>query len=165
MADQSPPVVSGEGRVSFTRLFLRFLVIVFGFSIAVFVAGLVGTFGLYRGLESDVGYAAFFAGTAVLAITAAAHTTFVPFVVLVLLAEALRLRSALVYLFAGGAIAAYAMLANVVSAIDLGDRRMLVAVAAGIVGGFAYWAVAGRMAGDFRERRYVAPSASGSPEA
>jgi hypothetical protein len=43
------------------------------FLVAVVAAGLVGTFALYRGLEGDPAYEAFYWGTAFLAVFAVAH--------------------------------------------------------------------------------------------
>lgn len=89
MADQPPALPSGtvEGRVSFTLVFLRSLLCLFAFLVAVLAAGLVGTFALYRGLEGDEAYEAFYWGTAILAVFAIAHTAFLPSVIVVLATE------------------------------------------------------------------------------
>lgn len=163
MASEAPAY--RDGRVSFTLIFLRFLVCTFAFLFAVLVAGLVGTFALYRGLEGDPAYEAFYWGTAILAVFAAAHTTFLPSALAIILTEALRLRGAVVFGLAGALVGMYGALDALGPGIGLSDRRMLIAAAAGIVGGLAYWLIAGRRAGAYRERRYTDASGSGPSEA
>ncbi|MBO6676236.1 MAG: hypothetical protein JJ908_15825 [Rhizobiales bacterium] len=170
MADQPPALPSGtvEGRVSFTLVFLRSLLCLFAFLVAVLAAGLVGTFALYRGLEGDEAYEAFYWGTAILAVFAIAHTAFLPSVIVVLATEVFRLRSMVIFGVAGGLVGLYSATFALGSQVYLADRRVLIAAAVGIVGGFVYWLIAGRTAGAYRERRYSIPAsvnAPGSPEA
>ncbi len=163
MADQAPDYA--VGRVSFTLLFLRFLLCVFAFLVAVLAAGLVGTFAIYRGLEGDPAYEAFYWGTAILAVFAVAHTAFLPSTLVVLATETLRLRSVLVFGVAGALVGAYCALEAIGPGITFSDRRMLIAAAAGIAGGLVYWFIAGRSAGAYRERLYTRPNEPASPEA
>ncbi len=169
MADQPPalPPAASEGRLSFTLVFMRFLLCLFAFLVAVVAAGLVGTFALYRGLEGDEAYEAFYWGTANLAVFAVAHTAFLPSVIVMLATEIFRLRSAVIFGLAGGLVGLYSATLALGSQVDFADRRVLIAAAVGIVGGFVYWLIAGRTAGAYRERRYVAApvNAPGSPEA
>lgn len=161
-----------HGRVSITLILLRLLVCSLAFFVAMIAAGLVATFGLYRGLEGDVAYAGIFAGTAIVAILLAAKFALVPFAVIVVLAEAFAVRSMLVFAVAGLLIAVGFAWVEIGPQVSFDDRRLMIAAAAGIVGGFAYWLIAGRSSGAYRERRYrvsapinAAANGPGSPEA
>lgn len=72
-----------------------------------------------------------------------------PWAVVVIVTEAFRLRSVLLYLLAGGALGALPALglAPMMRSLDGDPRRVLIMIATGIVGGFVYWIAAGRMAG------------------
>ncbi|MEQ8655865.1 MAG: hypothetical protein RIC24_00990 [Hyphomicrobiales bacterium] len=166
MADQ--PHSIENGRVSFTLLFLRSLLCIVAFLFAVLAAGLVGTFALYRGLEGDEAYQAFYWGTAILAVFAVAHTAFVPSAIVVLITELFRLRGVVVFALFGALIGLYCAVEALGPQVHFSDQRVLIAAAAGIVGGFVYWFIAGRTAGAYRERVYnasPAPNAPESPEA
>lgn len=72
-----------------------------------------------------------------------------PWAVVVIVTEAFRLRSVLLYLLAGGALGALPALgiAPMMRQLDGDPRRIVIVIATGIVGGFVYWVAAGRMAG------------------
>lgn len=72
-----------------------------------------------------------------------------PWAVVILVTEVFRLRSILVYLVVGGLLGVLPSLGLAPMMRPLGDdpRRTTILIAAGIVGGFVYWLVAGRMAG------------------
>jgi len=72
-----------------------------------------------------------------------------PWAVLVIIAEAFRLRSVLLYLIAGGVLGSLPALgiAPLMRPLDGDPRRIVIMIATGIVGGFVYWLAAGRMAG------------------
>ncbi len=163
MAENAEPDARA-GRISFTLVFLRLLVCSFGFLAAVLIAGLVGTFALYRGLEGDAAYEAAFIGTAILAVLAAAYSALLPFGALIIITEAFRIRGVLVYAIGGMAVALYHGLVAIGADVGLTDRRLVIAAATGIVGGCVYWLVAGRSAGAYRERRYPARASSIEPE-
>ena len=167
MADQPPalPPVAGEGRVSLTLIFLRFLLCFGAFLVAVVAAGLVGTFALYRGLEGDPAYEAFYWGTAFLAVFAVAHLAFLPAALVAVASEVFRLRGVVVFALGGALVGLYCALQGLEPVAGIEDRRVLIAAAAGIAGGFVYWLIAGRTAGAYRERRYRVPSGPASPEA
>jgi hypothetical protein len=76
-----------------------------------------------------------------------------PAVIVVMLAEALRLRSLLFYAAAGGLglLALYYGL-GLAPADTRGGREFEIVAAAGIVGGLVYWALAGRNAGRWLDR-------------
>lgn len=148
------------GRVSITLIIMRLLVCSFAFLIAMIAAGLIATFGLYRGLEGDAAYAGIFAGTAIVAILFAAKFALTPFAAIVVLAEAFAVRSVLVFAVAGLLIAVAFAWVEIGSQTTFDDRRLLIAAASGIVGGFVYWLIAGRSSGAYRERLYSAASQS-----
>ncbi|MEM1286380.1 MAG: hypothetical protein AAGH43_13425 [Pseudomonadota bacterium] len=167
---QRPVGQQEAGRVSVTRIILRILLCVFAAFVAVVAASLIGTFGLYRGLEDDPLYSVMVLATA-WAGTALVILGGLPVLVVYMLGtELISLRSVIWHMLGGMAL----MLALAFGLIDPsetgGQQRFAVAAAAGIVGGFVYWAIAGRSAGRVRERLYFtdgdeAPSAPGSPEA
>ncbi len=76
-----------------------------------------------------------------------------PFILIVALAEELRLRSALFCALAGGGLALVLTFGSYfglkVSDIYLRDREIM--VGAGIIAGLVYWAIAGRNAGAWRK--------------
>lgn len=171
MAEQPAPQVIEEprgrvprGRVSLMLIIMRLLVCSFAFFAAMAAAGFVATFGLYRGLEGDAAYAGIFAGTAIMASLLAAQYALTPFAAIVVLAEAFTVRSMLVFAVAGMLIAVAFAWVEIGSAATFDDRRLLIAAAAGIVGGFVYWLIAGRKSGAYRERVYSV-TGSGLPEA
>jgi hypothetical protein len=78
-----------------------------------------------------------------------------PAMVIIALAEGFRLRSVLFYALAGAALAlgsAYGWDLRLLRGPDddLGGRGVEIMAAVGIVGGFVYWALAGRSAGAWR---------------
>ena len=87
---------------------------------------------------------------------------------LIALAEGFKIRSLLVHLAAGAALAAARLLrqrriaASYEESIDRApppvSRAAEIAAAAGVAFGFAYWLIAGRNAGRWRERRVLPPS-------
>lgn len=72
-----------------------------------------------------------------------------PWAVVILVTEVFRLRSFLVYLVAGGLLGVLPSLglAPMMRPLDGDPRNIAILIATGIVGGFVYWLVAGRMAG------------------
>jgi fructose-specific phosphotransferase system IIC component len=95
-----------------------------------------------------------FFAAAFLATSFAGATAFVPAVILVAIAETFDIRSIFYYAIGGGLIAALAWfssdislrLENTTDISPVGYGLQLVA-AAGIIGGFVYWLLAGRKAG------------------
>ncbi|MCM5554217.1 hypothetical protein [Pleomorphomonas sp. NRK KF1] len=72
-----------------------------------------------------------------------------PWAVVILIAEVFRLRTALIYLLAGGLLGVLPSLglAPMMRSMEGEPRQIAILVAAGFVGGFVYWLTAGRMAG------------------
>lgn len=145
-------------------LFGRIIVIVFGLLAAIIVAGITLAIGIVlpelAAMDSDpierviFFFAAFFA-TALVVIFA-----FLPAALVVAISEVLRMRS-FIYYGVGGALVALAsyygsdisvQLENTTDVPPVANALQL-AAAAGILGGLAYWLIAGRNAGRWREHR------------
>jgi hypothetical protein len=145
-------------------LFGRIIVIIFGLLVAISVAGITLAIGIalpeLAAMDSDpierviFFFAAFFA-TALVVIFA-----FLPAALVVAISEVLRMRS-FIYYGVGGALVALAsyygsdisvQLENTTDVPPVANALQL-AAAAGILGGLAYWLIAGRNAGRWRERR------------
>jgi hypothetical protein len=83
-----------------------------------------------------------------------------PAMLVVAIAEGLRLRSVLLYTIAGGIAGMYCYLTLGFSPRSAGTghvvgREAEIVIAAGIAAGFVYWALAGRNAGRWRRERTV----------
>lgn len=117
---------------------------------AVIAAGLVVAYRLFGpGLDGEA--IDFFAGSVIGVSLMAGAVSFVPALVAVVLAEAFAWRSAFTYLAVGGAIGfAAGRLAGFAGPAELAGHRPALSLAAGFVGGFVYWAIAGRRAGTTR---------------
>ena len=145
-------------------LFGRIIVIIFGLLVAIIVAGITLAIGIVlpelAAMDSDpierviFFFAAFFA-TALVVIFA-----FLPAALVVAISEVLRMRS-FIYYGVGGALVALAsyygsdisvQLENTTDVPPVANALQL-AAAAGILGGLAYWLIAGRNAGRWREHR------------
>lgn len=141
---------------------VRFAVIVLGFAVAALAASaflhllVAGAAGLP---PEDV--SAVFTGPAIVSVPFVAlfvaYFAFVPSIFVILAAEVLSLRGWLYHALAGGTVglvAAGAVLwpQAAVPGDAMADAGLLGAiVGAGIVGGIAYWLVAGRLAGRWRD--------------
>jgi hypothetical protein len=137
----------------------RILVVLFAFAMASLAAAAVMIFGylvpgwsepsdppvLFHGLAVVIAFTAFLIGGSML----------LPAMLVIAIAEGLRLRSMLLYAIVGGAaglISYYAGISPAVppDAVDTGlalPREAEIMTAAGIVAGFVYWTLAGRNAG------------------
>ena len=156
------------GQYSKMSLFGRIIVIIFGLLVAIIVAGITLAIGIvlpeWATMDSDpierviFFFAAFFATSYVGAVA------IFPAALVIVILEAARMRSFLYYGI-GGALVALAsyygsdisvQLENTTDVTPVANTLQL-AAAAGILGGLAYWLIAGRNAG--RWRRRPAPSA------
>lgn len=72
-----------------------------------------------------------------------------PWAVVILVTEVFRLRTALIYLLAGGFLGVLPSLglAPMMRSVQGEPRQIAILIATGFVGGFVYWLAAGRMAG------------------
>jgi hypothetical protein len=140
------------------RLLLRFLIVPFGFCVAVLAAVLfviaahwsrfmaLAAANSGSGDEADV--ALFFAGFFIVFIAAISAAKMLwPMVLAALLAEAFAFRSWVFHVCGGGVAALIGLnIADGGGAYDLYNAPIIV-IGAGVVAGFGYWAVAGWSAG------------------
>lgn len=144
----------------------RIIVILFAVMVASLAAGIAVAVGLWgpqwHGVSGDVGERFVFWGTAFFASTITGSLALLPAAILIALAEAFKIRSLLVHLAAGAAMLALVYLgsgfapASYEESIDRPpppvSHETELAAAAGAVFGLAYWLLAGRNAGRWRER-------------
>jgi hypothetical protein len=144
-------------------LFGRIIVIIFGLLIAVIVAGITLALGIvlpeWAAMDSDPVERVIFFFVAFFATSLVIVYALLPAAVVISILEALRMRS-FVYYGVGGALVALAsyygsdisvQLENTTDVPPVANALQL-AAAAGILGGLAYWLIAGRNAGRWRER-------------
>jgi hypothetical protein len=141
----------------------RLFVILFGFLASCLVAAAVVMFAFLVLDQTDVSAlardpAAILAVIGLSAVTLSGYAL-LPFLLVVALAEGFRLRSALFYALAGGALALVLTFGSAlginVSQIFVRDREIM--VVAGLLAGLVYWAIAGRYAGAWRKPYPAAP--------
>jgi hypothetical protein len=138
----------------------RIFVILFALLLSAVATGLVVTIALvvfaFQALGDDPVQHVFFWGTSLVASGIAAVTGFLPMLVAIGLAEALRVRSALIYALAGGALMLFGYYSagfawTYEESIDRPpppiSREAEIAVTGGVVFGLTYWIIAGRRAG------------------
>ncbi len=139
---------------------LRLLFLVpLGFIAAVLAAALTVLGGWYGheigGILGDIEQTGYLIGLAVWLVLEVGALAVVPAVIIIVLAELFRWRSVFFYLAVGGALGLLASQLNGMLWDTPNDQRLL--VAAGFVGGLAYWLVAGRLAGLRRASKPPAP--------
>jgi hypothetical protein len=143
----------------------RIVVILFALFMAAAMAGIAAAVALLGAemhmLGPDPAEHVFFWGTAAVASGATMLVGFLPILIGVVLAEAYRVRSLLVYALAGAAILLLGyygagFTSRYEESIDYPpppiSREAEIAAAVGVVFGFTYWLIAGRNAGRWRER-------------
>jgi hypothetical protein len=142
----------------------RILVIAIALFVAIMAAGVALAIGIiapdWPWLDSDPFERVSFFVISFFATSFVGATAFVPALLLIAVAEIMRLRS-LLYYAAAGAVVGFASyfgsdielrLENTTDVAPVFHPLQL-AAAAGIVGGLAYWLLAGRNAGRWREAR------------
>ena len=106
---------------------------------------LVGSYGQEPGILTNMAATGFAIGVAFVLMMHIGAVAFIPVFIVIVLAEMFRWRSVFLYLAVGGAIGLVpSAVSNVVGVTPDGQHLLL---AAGFVGGFVYWLVAGRLAG------------------
>ncbi len=140
----------------------RIFVIFFALFFAYLAAGIAFAFGM---VAPDIGFMDYdpverfmFLGFAFITTGIAVTVALLPTFLLVILAEALNMRSFLFYGVCGGLVGLMVYFGTDVSAqlensTDITPIRfpLQLAAAAGIIGGLAYWLIAGRNAGRWKE--------------
>jgi hypothetical protein len=149
-------------------LIVRILMVMLAFLAASVAAATVMAIGVLPPEWMDIGDAAVSRASLIAIIGLSAvfisASTLIPAMLLIALAEGFRLRSALFYgiIGAAAALACYDGFGHGAFALRhslaLFDRESEVVVAAGIAAGLVYWVLAGRNAGEWRERTDPAPT-------
>ena len=147
-------------------LFGRILVIVFALIVAIMAAGITLAIGIiapdWAGVDSDPFERISFFIVSFFATSFVGAVAIFPALVVIVISEAARLRN-FIYYGVGGALVGLASyygsdvsmrLENTTDVAPVGNSLQL-AAAAGIIGGLAYWLVAGRNAGRWRDPRAV----------
>jgi hypothetical protein len=136
----------------------RLFVILFSLLLAVLAAGIALAVGIMApelfSVSSDPVEKFMFFAAAFFATSFVGATAFVPAAILAAIAEIFDIRTVFYYAIGGGLIAAVAWYSSDVSVrlenttdISPVDYGLQLVVAAGIIGGFVYWLLAGRKAG------------------
>jgi H+/Cl- antiporter ClcA len=140
----------------------RILVIFFSLIVAMTIAGIVLAIGILvpdrSWLDADPVERVMFFTVSFFATSYIGATAFVPAVLLIVVAEVMRLRNLLYYAAAGAVVGLTSFFGSNVelrleNTTDVTPvfHPLQLAAAAGIVGGLAYWLLAGRKAGRGRE--------------
>ncbi len=140
-------------------MFGRIIVIVFALIVSMLVAGIVLAIGvLGPELDSDPVERMMFFAVSFFATSYIGATAFVPALLLIVVAEIMRLRSLLYYAAAGAVVGLASYFGSNVEMrlenttdVSPAFHPLQLAAAAGIVGGLAFWLLAGRNAGRWRE--------------
>jgi hypothetical protein len=144
----------------------RILVIIFALiasSIAVGVAIAIGLLGpQWHALSGDIGERATFWGVAFFGTAFTGTIGLLPLVILIVLAETFRIRSLLINTAAGAVLIVAGYYSSGLARPSYEEsidhppppipHQVQIAAAAGAVGGFIYWFIAGRNAGRWRDR-------------
>lgn len=148
--------------LSLGNLIVRLVPIFFALLLAFVAAGIFIGYGFYAGvidpafeydpyLRSD-GFIVFLTGVVWSPFIAAVALG--PALIIIALAEFLKMRSLIANLLAGGLVALFVFWAefDTSSVAGLTEGPLLVVTATGFIGAFVYWLVAGRNAGKWLER-------------
>ena len=141
----------------------RIFVILFSLIMSMIVAGIVLAIGILlpdkSWLDADPIERVMFFTVSFFATSFIGASAFVPAVLLIVVAEVMRLRSLLYYAAAGAVVGLTSYFGSNVelrleNTTDVSPvfHPLQLAAAAGIVGGLVYWLLAGRNAGRWRER-------------
>ena len=142
----------------------RIIVIVFALIIAMMIAGIALAIGIVvpdkSWLDADPIERVLFFTVSFFATSFIGASAFVPALLLIVVAEVMRLRSLLYYAAAGAVVGLTSYFGSNVelrleNTTDVAPvfHPLQLAAAAGIVGGLAYWLLAGRNAGRWSERQ------------
>lgn len=131
------------------RNLLRYLFLIpIGYLAACCAAGWVTSVGIY-GSRFDIEVVGFFIGNAIVSAGGAATYAFLPTLVAIITAEIRAWRSVIFWMIFGGLAGLFIYLGPYAAQRVPGDNDYrLVFAAAGFVGGFVYWLIAGRLSGE-----------------
>ncbi len=119
---------------------------------------LAGWYGHQAGaISSDIVATGYVIGEGVMVMVRVGALAFIPAVLVAVLAELFRWRSVYLYLAVGGALGLLASQFPLMGWAADGQGRQLLLAAAGFVGGFVYWLIAGRLSGFARASAPPAP--------
>ena len=129
----------------------RIIVIFIALMVAIMIAGITLAIGIvspdWTGVDSDPFERVNFFIVSFFATSFAGAVAMLPALVVIVVAEAARMRSFLYY-----GVGVSERLENTTDVVPVGHSLQL-AAAAGIIGGLAYWLIAGRNAGRWRDPR------------
>jgi hypothetical protein len=142
----------------------RIIVIIFALLVAMMVAGIALAIGIVvpdrSWLDADPLERVVFFTVSFFATSFIGASAFVPALLLIVVAEIMRLRRLLYYAAAGAVVGLTSYFGSNIelrleNTTDVAPvfHPLQLAAAAGIVGGLAYWLLAGRNAGRWRERQ------------
>ena len=142
-------------------LFGRIIVIVFALVVASMAAGITLAIGIvapdWAGIDSDPVERVSFFIVSFFATSFVGAVAMAPAFVLIVLAEAARIRSFLYYGVAGALVGLASYFGSSISVrlenttdVPPVEHALQLAAAAGIIGGVVYWLIAGRRAGAWR---------------
>jgi hypothetical protein len=144
----------------------RLIAIIFAVMLASLATGMTIAISVlgpqWHGLTGDIAERVVFWVTTFIGVAAVTVTGLLPLIILIAIAESLKIRSLLIHAAAGAALLLLGYYGNGATSryeesIDHPplpiSREAEIAAAAGVVFGLTYWALAGRKAGRWRERR------------
>ena len=144
------------------RALWRILIVIpFGFVVAIVAAS--ATIIVSAGAEPYAGepggfFAAKLVVLSLIASTFVGSVAAIPALIAIVVAEIFRWRSFVLHLVAGVAIGVVAFLTGIGGEPPVATQDLAVGGAAGAVGGFVYWLIAGRGAGLMPQRQAAEPS-------
>jgi hypothetical protein len=119
-----------------------------GYVAACVAAALMMAFTLFGYQSDDPVFITSFSVSVFILLFWTGSVAFAPAVLAIVLAEIFAWRSVLYYLLVGGAIGLLSdQFADRYGRFEFADRRIAIFLAAGFVGGFVYWFIAGHGAG------------------
>lgn len=142
----------------------RIFVIVFALIVAIMIAGITLAVGIiapdWAGIDSDPVERVIFFVVSFFATSLVGAVAMLPALVVIVISEAARMRSFLYYALGGALVGVASYFGSDISIrlenttdVSPVNHALQLAAAAGIVGGLAYWLIAGRSAGRWREGR------------
>ena len=150
----------------FLALVGRLIVVVFALGLALLGASMVLAFGITSGVvseflgaanyealdESDWGITVLVVATVGVGLVTSfqlAGLALLPIVIAVVMCEIMRWQGLTINLILSGLCALFVMFTQLPEAIDPAEGTIIITLAMGFVGGFVYWLVAGRAAGNW----------------